>query len=112
MITKVTIHVGAKNLHFERVFTDSEELTKECDSWLMEHDLANGCTGFNPDQTIALNAIFADAYDDVYNMNNYCECEDVSDRLWQAINDRMDTVVTDDDVVAIANVLGINVNEI
>ena len=110
MITKVTIHVGAKNLHFERVFTDSEELTKECDSWLMEHDLNDGCTGFNPDESIALNAIFEEKYGDW--MNNYCECEDVSDRLWQAINDHMDTVVTDDNVVAIANVLGINVNEI
>ena len=76
----------------------------------MENDLSDGCTGFSPDESIALNAIFEEKYGDW--TNNYCECEDVSDRLWQAISDRMDTVVTDDDVVAIANVLGINVNEI
>ena len=87
MLTRVTIHVEEKNLHFCKVFTDEETLTKECDEWLDAHDLNDGCSGFTEEEEPALNAILAEKFDDPYNLQNSVICEDISESVLTAILD-------------------------
>lgn len=112
MITRVIIQ--AENCFFCKCFTDSEQLTKEVDEWLSKHNLNDGCTGFTPEETIALNAMFAERYDDPYNEEHFVQCdEDFEDKLEQAIVDHLSVFgYFEDAMIDYAKAIGVNIANI
>ena len=112
MITRVIINAGT--LHFMKCFTDEDQLTKEVDEWLTKYDLNDGCTGFNPEEEIALNAMWAEKYDDPYNEEFNVHCDvDFEDRLEQAITDQMTQYGYDyDAMIKYAEAIGVEIYNI
>lgn len=109
MLTRVIIHVGAKNLHFCKVFTDEETLTKECDEFLFAHDLNDGCSDFTVEEEISLNSILAEKFNDIYNSENYVMCENITSRVEEAVDDKLRELGCDDDaLIKIAEILGVD----
>jgi hypothetical protein len=109
MITRVTIHVESKNLHFCEVFTDEETLTKECDEWLDAHDLNDGCSGFTTEEVIALNSILAEKFDDPYNADHYVCCDELYGTLEDAVRDKIHHYGYDEEqLLKIAEILEID----
>ena len=113
MLTRVIIHVGAKNLHFCKVFTDEEELTNECDEWLDAHDLNDGCSGFSPEEEIALNGILAELFDDPYNADNYVSCDDLTSSIEEKVRDTIwHYGYSEEQLLKIAEILEINLEDL
>lgn len=113
MITRVTIHVESKNLHFCEIFTDEETLTKECDEWLDAHNLNDGCSGFTTEEEIALNSILAEKFDDIYNADHYVRCDDIGEDLDTAVREKLHHYQYDDEqLMKIAEILEIDPKEL
>lgn len=109
MLTRVIIAAGC--LLFCKCFTDEETLTKEVDEWLTKYNLNDGCTGFTPEEVPALNAMFAERYDDPMNLKNFVRVdEDFEDKLEEAITDRLTQYGYDyDAMVKYAEAIGVDI---
>lgn len=113
MLTRVIIHVGAKNLHFCKVFTDEEELTNECDEWLDAHDLNDSCSGFTTEEEIALNSILAEKFGDIYNAENYVRCDNIGEDLDTAVREKLHHYEYEDEtLLKIAELLKIDLEDL
>lgn len=112
MITRVIINAGT--LHFCKCFTDDETLTKEVDEWLTKYNLNDGCTGFTPEETIALNSMFAENFDDPYNDEYNVQCdEDFEEKLEEAIQENLKNYGCDyDAMIEFAKAIGVDIEAV
>lgn len=111
MIIRVTIHCEAINLHSCEIYTDEEEALRSTDEILDKYKLNDGCSLGSEDDFPALNAMIAEKFDDLMNLENHAEWEDITESVIYRIADNICYLKTDR-ILSLANELGIDLEDV
>lgn len=77
----IRVNIVTERARFCKVFTDEAQAIKETDAFLFENKLNDGCSLISCEDFIALNAVLADLFDDIYNADNFAQWEDIEKEL-------------------------------
>lgn len=87
----IRVNIVTERARFCKVFTDEAQAIKETDAFLFENKLNDGCSLISCEDFIALNAVLADLFDDIYNADNFAQWEDIEKELLEYLQKKHHT---------------------